>query len=72
MLVLASVAVPSFTLVSVCACSCVGVHISYMESLKFEGGAVHVGHGSATVLLSQEVCMFYCVMSPGNIMFASS
>ena len=64
MLVLASLAVHSLTLVCGCACSCVGVSISYVESLKFEGGAVHVGHGSATVLLSQEVCMFCCVMKP--------
>ena len=42
MLVLASVAVPSLTLVCVCACSCVGVSISYVGSLKFEGGAMHV------------------------------
>ena len=40
MLVLASLAVPSFTLVCVCACSCVGVSISYADSLKFEGGAM--------------------------------
>ena len=40
MLVLASLAVPRLTLVCVCACSCVGVSISYVESLKFEGGAM--------------------------------
>ena len=39
-LVLASLAVPRLTLVCVCACSCVGVSISYVESLKFEGGAM--------------------------------
>ena len=39
-LVLASVAVPRLTLVCVCAYSCVGVSISYVESLKFEGGAM--------------------------------
>ena len=27
-------------LVCVCACSCVGVSISYVELLKFEGGAM--------------------------------
>ena len=64
MLVLASLAVPSLTSVCVCVCGCVGVNISYMESLKFEGGTVHVEHGSATVLLCQEVCMFCCVMKP--------
>ena len=40
MLVLASLVVPRLTLVCVCACSCVGVSISYVESLKFEGGAM--------------------------------
>ena len=40
MLVLASLAVRRLTLVCVCACSCVGVSISYVESLKFEGGAM--------------------------------
>ena len=40
MLVLASLAVPSLTLVCVCACGCVGVSISYVDSLKFEGGAM--------------------------------
>ena len=40
MLVLASLAVNRLTLVCVCACSCVGVSISYVESLKFEGGAM--------------------------------
>ena len=40
MLVLASLAVPRLTLVCVCACSCLGVSISYVESLKFEGGAM--------------------------------
>ena len=40
MLVLACLAVPRLTLVCVCACSCVGVSISYVESLKFEGGAM--------------------------------
>ena len=40
MLVLASLAVPKLTLVCVCACSCVGVSISYVELLKFEGGAM--------------------------------
>ena len=40
MLVLASLAVPRLTLVCVCACSCVGVSISYVESLKSEGGAM--------------------------------
>ena len=40
MLVLASLAVPRLTLVCVCACSCVGMSIWYVESLKFEGGAM--------------------------------
>ena len=40
MLVLASLVVPRLTLVCVCACSCVGVSISYVESLKFEDGAM--------------------------------
>ena len=40
MLVLASLAVPRLTLVCVCACSCVGMSISFVESLKFEGGAM--------------------------------
>ena len=40
MLVLASFAVRRLTLVCVCACSCVCVSISYVESLKFEGGAM--------------------------------
>ena len=39
MLVLASLAVRRLILVCVCACSCVDVSISYLESLKFEGGA---------------------------------
>ena len=40
MLVLASLAVNRLTLVCVCACSCLGVSISYVESLKFKGGAM--------------------------------
>ena len=40
MLVLASLVVPRLTLVCVCACSCVGASISYVESLKFEDGAM--------------------------------
>ena len=38
MLVLASLFVPSLTLVCVCACSCVGVSISYVESLNLRVG----------------------------------
>ena len=55
MLVLASLAVPRLTLVCVCACSCVGVSISYVESLKFEGGAMV--DMVPRVLSSQEVCV---------------
>ena len=70
MLVLASLAVPRLTLVFVCACSCVGVSISYVESLKFEGGAM------VDRVLRQyfhlRKCMCSAVQrSPGNIIFAS-
>lgn len=40
MLVLASLAVPSLTLVCVRVCSCAGGSISYVEAIKFLGGAM--------------------------------
>jgi len=67
MLVLASFAVPRLTLVCVCACSCVGVSISYVKSLKFEGGAMV----DMTVLSSQKCTCSAVQRSPGNIIFAS-
>ena len=55
MLVLTSLAVP---LVCVCVCSCVGVSFSYVEILKFEGGAMvdmsTFISGSVQVLLCNE------------------
>ena len=69
MLVLASLAVPRLTLVCVCACSCMGVSISYVESLKFEGGAMV--DSSATVLSSRKCTCSAVQRSPGNIIFAS-
>ena len=43
MLVPASFAVPSLTMICVYACSCVGMCISYAcESLRFEGGSMVV------------------------------
>ena len=63
MLVLASLAVPSLTLVCVCACSCVGLCISYVGVIKIWGWG-YGGHGSATVLSFQKVCVFCCVMKP--------
>ena len=70
MLVLASLVVPRLTLVCVCACSCMGVSISYVESLKFEGGAM------VDMVPRQynhlRKCMGSAVQrSPGNIIFAS-
>ena len=70
MLVLASLAVPRLTLACVCACSCVGVSISYVESLKFEGGAM------VDMVPRQYFHLRKCTCSavqrsPGNIIFAS-
>ena len=70
MLVLASLAVPRLTLVCVCACSCVGMSISYVESLKFEGGAM------VDMVLRQYFYLGKCSCSavqrsPGNIIFTS-
>ena len=70
MLVLASLAVPRLTLVCVCACSCVGVSISYVELLKFEGGAM------VDMVPRQYFHLRKCTCSavqrsPGNIIFAS-
>ena len=69
MLVLASLAVPRLTLVCVCACSCLGVSISYVESLKFEGGAM------VDMVPRQYFHLRKCTcsgvqQSPGNIIFA--
>ena len=70
MLVLASLAVNRLTLVCVCACSCVGVSISYVESLKFEGGTM------VDMVPRQYFHLRKCTCSavrrsPGNIIFAS-
>ena len=62
MLVLASLAAPSLTLVCECACSCMGV--SYVELLKFEGGTM------VDIVLRQYfhlrkcACSAACVMKP--------
>ena len=72
MLVLASLAVPRLTLVCVCACSCVGVSISYVESLKFEGGAMVDMVPRQHFHLRLRKCTCSAVQrSPGNIIFVS-
>ena len=70
MLVLASLAVPRLTLVCVCASSCVGVSISYVESLKFEGGAMVDMVPQQYFHLRKSTCSAV-QQSPGNIIFAS-
>ena len=63
MLVLASLAVRRLTLVSVCTCSCVDVSISYVESLKFEGGAM-VDMVSRHYFHLRSVRVFCCATKP--------
>ena len=69
MLVLASLAVNRLTLVCVCAFSCLGVSISYMESLKFEGGAMVDMVPLQSFHLRKCTCSAV-QRSPGNIIFA--
>ena len=71
MLVLGSLAVPRLTLVCVCACSCVGgCDISYVESLKFEGGAMVDRVWRQYFHLRKCTCSAV-QRNPGNIIFAS-
>ena len=69
MLVLASLAVNRLTLVCVCACSCLGVSISYVESLKFKGGAMVDMVPRLYFHLRKCTCSAV-QRSPGNIIFA--
>ena len=69
MLVLASLDVNRLTSVCVCACSCLGVSISYVESLKFEGGAM-VDMVPRQYFHLRKCACSAVQRSPGNIIFA--